>query len=119
MAAYTVVKYRLDTSAVTFIHSPDFDDSPEPTVGDTWVIFPDGRARFRQQAGDPYIYHHKWLFVVDDYLGFGVSASKDRSRAWLALPNVDRTRIGRKSYWLTEVVPRFWTAPPPQAAVEA
>jgi hypothetical protein len=56
---------------------------------------------------DPYIYHHKWLFVSDDYEEFDVEASKSRSERWMALTDVDRSRIGRKSYWDEQVVPRI------------
>lgn len=104
---YTVVKYRSDTATVSFIHSPDFDTSPEPTVGDIWIVFADGRSQLRRQAADPFIYHHKWMFVADDYSGFDVEESKARSRAWTALADVDRTRIGRRSYWEREVLPHL------------
>lgn len=47
--------------------------------------------------------------VQDDYAGFDVDASKQRSRVWLALENVDKTRIGRRSFWERTVVPRLNT----------
>ncbi len=103
----TVVKLNHRTGAVTFIRSPDWDTAPEPVVGDLWTVHPDGRAVFRSQPADPWIYHHKWLFVADDYPGFDVAASRERSRAWTSLPDVDRSRIGKRSYWEAEVVPRL------------
>jgi hypothetical protein len=45
--------------------------------------------------------------LADDYVGFDVELSKTRSRQWIALGNVDRSRIGRKSYWEEQVVPRI------------
>jgi hypothetical protein len=104
---YTVVKYHIDTRAISFIHSPDFDTAPEPTVGDSWTVLPDGRTRITKQASDPYVYHHKWLFVRDDYRGFSVEESKSRSIAWGALPGIDKRRVGRKSYWTAEVLSRL------------
>ena len=104
---YTIVKLHLARRIVTFVQSPDWDDSPEPTVGDCWTVRADGTVTFRRQADDPFIYHHKWLFVAEGYDGFDVSASVEHSRRWMALANVDRSRIGRKSYWLREVVPRL------------
>jgi hypothetical protein len=104
---YTVVKYNQQTGAVSFIHSPDFDTAPEPTVGDLWTVSPTGAARLRRQLPDPYLYHHKWLFVADNYPGFDVQASKARSLLWHALPDVDRSRIGRRSYWEERVLPRL------------
>jgi len=101
---YTIVKYSFRTGNVTFVASPDFDSNPEPTVGDRWIIPPEAAARFRAELPDPYIYHHKWLMVADDYERFDVEQSKERSRLWLVLPDVDKSRIGRKSYWEQVVV---------------
>ncbi len=97
--AYTVVKYHEKTHVVSFVLSPDFDTNPEPVVGDTWSVAQDGSTRFHAQARDPWIYHHKWLMVADDYQGFDVDASKARSAWWLTLPEIDRSRIGTSSYW--------------------
>lgn len=66
-----------------------------------------GHVQRRTTPADPYIYHHKWLFVADDYRGFDVAESKARSEQWIALGDVDRSRIGRKSYWEASVVPRI------------
>ena len=59
------------------------------------------------RPADPYIYHHKWLFVDDDYRGFNVEESKVRSQHWIGLGDVDRSRIGRESYWNEQVIPRL------------
>ena len=53
------------------------------------------------------IYHHKWLFVDDDYKGFNVEESKRRLAAWLVLPDVNKSRIGRRNSWQTHVVSRL------------
>jgi hypothetical protein len=47
-------------------------------------------------------------FVADDYDRFNVEESRVRSQQWISLPNVDRSRIGRKSYWEQQVVPRMY-----------
>ena len=104
---YTVVKYALRRGSVTFIASPDFDTAHEPIVGDLWIVHPEGTTSFRRQLPDPWIYHHKWLMVLDDYQGFDVEASKKRSAQLDLLPDVDRKLIGRSSYWLREVAPRL------------
>ena len=96
---YTVVKYAMSDETVSFIQCDDFDTSPEPTVGDLYTVKADGSATFRRKLADPWIYHHKWLFVADEYVGFDVEASKSRSRQWLALDNIDFRRIGKKSLW--------------------
>lgn len=104
---YHVVKLNLRTEAVSFIQCVDFDTAAEPTVGDLVTIDVEGNSRHRSQPRDPEIYHHKWLFVADDFAGFDVEQSKLRSLAWSALERVDRKRIGRQSYWNEIVVPRL------------
>ena len=42
-----------------------------------------------EPPSDPYIYHHKWLFVADDYDGFDVEESKARSGAWLCQTSIN------------------------------
>jgi hypothetical protein len=71
------------------------------------VVSADGATQRRTTPVDPYIYHHKWLFVDDDYRGFNVEESKARSQLWISLGDVDRSRIGRQSYWQEQVVPRL------------
>ena len=104
---YTVIKYCQNKGSTSFIHSPDFDTADEPTVGAWITVSAAGTSRRRAEMADPFIYHHKWLFVLDDYAGFDVSESRQRSLAWMALDNVDTRRIGRRSYWDKYVVPRI------------
>ena len=104
---YHVVKYDQRTGNVSFVETNDFDTAEEPAVGKIVTVRADGTIRHQMQQEDPPIYHHKWLFVRDDYGGFDVEASKRRSEIWAALPGVDRSRIGRLSYWESEVVPRI------------
>lgn len=105
--SYTVVKLNLATQGVTFVFSPDFDAADEPIVGRHILARDDGTTLERKQLEDPYIYHHKWLMVRDDYSDFDVAESKRRSKLWLSLTDVDKSRIGRKSYWNDQVVPRI------------
>jgi hypothetical protein len=92
---------------VSFVQCPGFDDEPEPSIGGVVTVRADGTLQRRAVPSDPPIYHHKWLFVEDDYAGFDVAESQRRSAAWLVLPGVDKSRIGRRSYWETQVVPRL------------
>lgn len=104
---YQVVKYDARSGNISFVASPDFDTADEPIVGEIITVKPGGIVKRRKQSADPEIYHHKWLFVRDDYCGFDVIASRQRSEQWTALTNVDRARIGRKSYWEEHVLPRL------------
>lgn len=104
---YDVVKFDQRTGTVSFIEAADFDTADEPTVGETITVRVDGTITRRGRLADPQVYHHKWLFVADDYDGFDVEASKDRSRQWIVLEGIDSSRIGYRSYWEEHVLPRL------------
>lgn len=101
-----MVKLTVANRSVSFVQVPDFDISPEPVIGAIITVKTDGCCRRMEAPRDPFIYHHKWLFVKDDYDGFDVQESKRRSAAWLPLPKIDKSRIGRKSYWEKHVEPQ-------------
>jgi hypothetical protein len=106
---YTVVKYNNKTNAVSFIQSPDFDTASEPLVGNV-VRVCGSDVKSISVSKNPMIYHHKWLMVQDSYKGFQVEESKDRSAFWKSIVGVNRevsNRIGRRDYWLREVVPKL------------
>lgn len=104
---YNIVKYVIKTGAITFIHSPDFDTVDEPMVGEQLLVKPDGSTRLMKPSGDPWIYHHKWLWVKDDYRGFNVEEAKRRSLVWMSLSDIDYARIGKKSFWEKNVIPKL------------
>ena len=100
---YQVVKYNPTTKVFSFIVSKDFDTNPEPIINGGITVNPDGSSQSFPEAG--WIYHHKWMWVADDYTGFNVEQSKLRSLEWASLPNIDRSRIGQKKFWDANVVP--------------
>lgn len=107
---YEVIKYNYKDGSISFIGSPDFNESPEPIVGDAIKVNADGKLTITKQKKDPQIYHHKWEMVGDDYSGFDVEESKERSRRWREVVAGDKavlSRIGTKSYWEREVVPKL------------
>jgi hypothetical protein len=104
---YHVVKINLRNDSVSFIQCPDFDTEHEPAITAIVVVNASGQMQRRHTPSDPYIYHHKWLFVLDDYKGFDVAESRARSKHWINLSGIDRSRIGRKSFWEESVVPRL------------
>ena len=67
---YNVIKAAKDGS-YTFFNSPDFDTADEPTAGPFVRIAPRNGKTLGQTAN---IWHHKWLWVKDDYPGFDVEA---------------------------------------------
>lgn len=100
---FNVVKVAMNTPDVTFINSPDFDSADEPTTGPYAKVSGENVKRGNSQA----IWHHKWLWVKDDYQGFDVNKSFERSQAWLTIPDIDFARIGNKELWQREYVPRI------------
>lgn len=77
---YNCIRYSPKTGAISFQEAPDFDTAREPRVGDYITIFPDGAIK---TGHSEYIFHHKWLFVTNDYMGFDVAEAWEWSREWL------------------------------------
>jgi hypothetical protein len=110
---YTIVKYNRINKSYSFIYSPDFDTADEPIVGNSINIKLDindidnSKITQTKQMADPWIYHHKWQFVGNNYTGFDIEKSKERSD--ICKPIIDeieknedkniRKKMGRKSYW--------------------
>lgn len=103
---YAVVKFHWINNTFSFIQSLDFDSAYEPTVGDSLIVYADGKTKLTKAPKDSWIYHHKWLMVSDTYSGFNVSQAKSRSLAWMKF-NPDRSKIGKKSSWLKNILPRL------------
>lgn len=99
---FQIIKYNAKKNQYSFIQSPDFDTSNEPIVGNIVVIDGEKNLRFIKQKKDPQIYHHKWNFVADDYPGFSVTDSVQRSIDWKSKVGNNKeisSRIGTKSFW--------------------
>lgn len=93
---YNIIKYS--PNAVSFLYSPDFDSANEPVISEYVTVKSDGNTK---RGRTKTIYHHKWLFVGDDYTGFDVDAAFERSRAWLQIPDIDFCRIGSsREFWI-------------------
>ena len=68
----------LKTGKIRFDEAPDFNCNREPHVG-KWVKIDHNEGFVIGHSNA--IWHHKWLWVKDDYPGFDVAASE----AWSAL----------------------------------
>ncbi|HRT84924.1 MAG TPA: hypothetical protein P5523_09825, partial [Bacteroidales bacterium] len=82
---FNSVMWNRDTNEIRFDEAPDFDTAREPHVGKFIAISPDGSIREGQSNN---IWHHKWLWVKDDYQGFDVDKAKEWSKLWIS-------RLGR------------------------
>lgn len=104
---FDIIKINLKESTVSFIQSPDWDTNPEPSVGDSIAVKADNSTKTTK--GSNLIYHHKWMFVSDEYTGFNVAESKKRSELWMNHSKIlelkaDKnekfnSKIGRREYW--------------------
>lgn len=100
---YNCIKYDPARRRISFQEVPDFDSAREPTVGDYIIVdVPTGQCK---SGHSNYIFHHKWLWVDDNYTGFDVNESYEWSKKWLAkLPvpsdgnGLDRWKSQLKQY---------------------
>lgn len=98
-----LVRLNHKNQDIMWIESGDFDSSPEPMINRTIRLVGDD-IKSTSENIDPLIYHHKFMFVKDDYAGFDTLESKKRSVHWKERLGVNASvsnRIGRKSFWLT------------------
>lgn len=64
-----------------FDSAPDFDTAREPSPGQMVAV--DVSTRTLTKLSSRQIWHHKWLWVMDDYTGFDVEESYQWSQKWL------------------------------------
>ncbi len=72
-------KKKPDT--LRFDEAPDFDSAREPMPG-TMLSVDTSTGKIIKRYS-PQIWHHKWLWVKDDYKGFDVEESYEWSKKWL------------------------------------
>lgn len=89
-----VVKIDQSTGVVSLIETIGWTMLHEPFVSKSHTVFPNGKVTTRifnacasNSMFQP-VYHHKWMFVCDDYTGFDVVESKRRSNWWQNHPVV-------------------------------
>lgn len=72
-------KKKPDT--LRFDEAPDFDSAREPMPGTMLSVDTSNGEIIKRYS--PQIWHHKWLWVKDDYKGFNVEESYEWSKKWL------------------------------------
>ena len=90
---YNCVMYDKNKNTIRFDEADNFDTAPEPIPANT-VTVDLNSGKVSKQDYISKIWHHKWLWVKDDYKGFDVNESWERSRNWLngiANLNLDKT----------------------------
>jgi len=96
---YNCIRYDLNRGLVRFDEAPEFDLISEPAVGN-WVVVDPEIDRVIQEGCTVFIWHHKWMWVMNDYDGFDVRASRAWSRMWLRKIS---SPSGSKNIWLNQI----------------
>lgn len=81
---FNCVKHNLNTGDVYLVECPEFDTAREPRVGRMFGIRYDDQTTFVTKSY-PQIFHHKWIWVKNDYTGFDISESWEWSKKWLSI----------------------------------
>lgn len=117
---WTSLRVDRDTGALCLQQIDGFDTRPEPWVGRCVTVAVDGRVSVTEAAADPWVHHHRWLWVLPGYAGFDVAAARIRSACiQAALCRGEAARLGRRSTWEAWLAdhPGIPWGNPPQAAV--
>ena len=92
------VVYDTRQKSVRFDAALNFDTAREPHAGRYFTVSATGGVT---PGYTDSIWHHKWLWVKDDYQGFSVTRAYNWSRKWLAaLPS---TASGIQEYWRAQL----------------
>ena len=100
-ASFNCICYDLkQPNIIRFDEAPRFDVDREPYPGVMWTVdtsrIDEGERCYRVGYSDA-IWHHKWLWVEQNYQGFDVEESYKWSELWLS--KVDETASGHEHKW--------------------
>ena len=102
---YDVLKIDTLNRTVSFITCQGWDEYPEPWIKGTTIFSYDDPLtpkRILKYSNNYPIYHNKWMFVSDNYTGFDIQKSKDRTKLIESIIQTymrDRRKIGYFNCW--------------------
>ena len=96
---YEIIK--IDRQKVSLIDSHNWNTAFEPDVGISYCFDMNTPTEYKVIKPSGKIYHCKELFVNPNYTGFDVNVAAERTKLWNSIPNLDKRRIGNKTYWVT------------------
>lgn len=96
---YDIIKYDKKTKNVSLIECETWNKLNEPIVGDSHCYRIDGTISLVK--GGTKVYHNKWQFVSNDYVGFSLEESKRRTKEWNKINGIKllKSKIGNKDFW--------------------
>lgn len=97
---YEIIKYDAKNHTFSLIQCPTWDVRYEPVAGDSY-IFKKYEVPPKMRTGGTTVYHQKHLFVSDNYTGFDIEKSKERTELLESIPwyKENKSRIGSKKIW--------------------
>lgn len=109
---FNIIRYNLKIRDISFIFSPNFLDSYFPIVSNSIKVkadnlIPEIKIKIRTFKNNPPIYHHRWLFVKDDFGGFNVETDFKWSKLWVKTPNLIPNRYGFLRHWVDISLPKI------------
>ena len=107
---FNIIKYNSKDDTVSFIFSPDFDEVYHPTIVQSAKMDLNNNGKplkIYRYKSNLKIYHHRWLFVQDDYKGFDVKKDKKWSALWSKVPRLNHLKYGTLHNWNTITLPRI------------
>jgi len=96
--SYNCVMLDFKNRRIRFDEAPDFDSAREPHVGDYVELGPYLFSIRRGHSNS--IWHHKWMWVDDDYTGFNVEESYLWSKFWT---KYIRRPSGSERIWIKQL----------------
>jgi hypothetical protein len=109
---FNIIKFTPKENSISFILSPDFDESYHPKIVQSAKLNLNNKSipvKIFRYKNNVKIYHHRWLFVKDEYEGFDVGKDKRWSDLWSRVPHLNHTKYGTLKYWESITLPRILT----------
>ena len=96
---FDIVKFDNKTRNVSLIQCSTWDILNEPIVEDSYCFHPD--FSYKIIKGGTKVYHHRWMFVSENYKGFDLEKSKQRTWMLWDIPEFqeNKNRVGSLQYW--------------------
>ncbi len=106
---YDVIRFDLKTFEIALIKCDDFINKNEPCILEVKIFSLNEEKEYFLKSIKSYedsknklIYHHKWLFVKDEFPYFNVEESIQRSIKWKTLLGTNKSissKIGYSNFW--------------------
>ena len=91
---FNTVMYDKNKGTIRFDEAPDFDTAREPIAGNFVTV--NMETGGITSGYSDYIWHHKWMWVKNDYKGFDVAESWNWSKEWLSVIRATEDKVSNR-----------------------